>query len=461
MDLVIRDAVAVTVGGRSRGDVGIEDGRIAQLGGLMSAPRELDAGGRILTPGGVDGHVHLTPARFATAQGPGGWAWSDDFDSGTRAALAGGVTTVGNMSFAEPGTTIAAGIELDDSDARQMAVCDYFFHPCLLDPSPENLAAIGPLHAAGHTSIKFFLSLPAFDKNVNAFVKAMEITRAQGGIALIHCEDAAIIACCCRALLEADQVAARYYPDSRPVQAEAVSTHRAVGFSETTGCPAYIVHLSSARALAACQEGRSRGVPVYVETRPIYLHLTDEVFNTDDGARFAGAPPLRAQTDVDALWAGLRFGDVDTMATDHAPWTLAEKLDASLRADHLRQGVAELETGMAMLYSAGVLGGRISAEQFVAITSTNAAKLFGLYPRKGTIALGADADLVLWDDHHTRVIDGSTMYTKADYSPYDGRAVTGWPLWVFSRGELVCNEGKVAAAAGRGRLLHRGPHRSL
>lgn len=461
MDLVIRDADVVTVGGRSLVDIAITDGRVVQLGGSMSAARELDAGGRIVTPGGVDAHVHLTPVRFATRTGVGGWQWSDDFESGTQAAAAGGVTTVGNMSFPEVGTTLADAIALDGAAAQSSAICDYFFHPCLMDPNAENLAAIGPLHKAGHTSIKFFLSLPAFDKNVNAFVKAMEITRDHGGIALIHCEDAAIMACCCRVLLDAGKTDARFYPESRPTQAEVVSTHRAVGFCETTGCPGYIVHLSSARALAACHDGRSRGVPIYVETRPIYLHLTRARFAEADGAKYAGAPPLREQADVDALWAGLQFGSIDTIATDHAPWTLAEKLDPAFDATHLRQGVADLETCLPMLYAAGVLGKRMSVEQFVAVTATNPAKLFGLYPQKGTIAVGSDADLVVWDDEKTRVIDGASMYSRSDYSPYDGWEITGWPHWTISRGEIVCDQGQVIGKPGRGRLVPRGPHRPI
>jgi dihydropyrimidinase len=461
MDLVIRNANVVTVGSTSFVDIAIADGRLVQLGGEMSALRDIDAEGRVVTPGGVDAHVHLTPTRFATAKGIGGWEWSDDFETGTRAALAGGVTTVGNMSFPEVGTSLADGIALDDAQAQRLAICDYFFHPCMLDPNAENLAAIAPLHEAGHTSIKFFLSLPSFDKNVNAFVRAMEITRANGGIALIHCEDAAIMACCCRALVDAEKTAARYYPESRPLQAEVVSTQRAVGFSETTGCPSYIVHLSSARALAACHDGRSRGIPVYVETRPIYLHLTRERFAEEDGAKYAGAPPLRERSDVDALWAGLQFGNIDTIATDHAPWTLAEKLDPAFNATDLRQGVAELETCMPMLYAAGVLGGRMSLEQFVAVTATNPAKLFGLYPKKGTIAVGSDADLVMWDDHKSRVIDGASMYSRADYSPYDGWHITGWPRYTFSRGEIVCDNGTVVGQPGRGQLVRRGAHRPI
>ena len=460
MDLIVRNAEAVTAGGRSRVDIGVRNGRIAQLGGDMrtgAGGRELDAGGRLVTPGGVDPHVHLTdPVR-----GSPDFHWADDFESGTRAALAGGITTVGNMSFPPRDATIADGVRLDDAQARRLAVADYFLHPVLMQPNEANLACIAPLHEAGHTSIKFFLSFNSFDRHVREFLQAMGIVKEHGGIALMHCEDAAIIDCCCRLLKEAGKTDARFYAESRPVQSEFVATHRAVGFAETTGCPSYVVHLASARALEACHDGRRRGVPVYVETRPIYLHLTRQRFEEEDGAKYAGAPPLRDRSDMDALWAALQFGNVDTLASDHAPWTLAEKLDPAFDATNLRQGVADLETCLPMLYSAGVLTGRITAERFVAITATNPARLFGLYPQKGTIAVGSDADFVAWDDRRVRVIDGASMYSRADYSPYDGFEVRGWPKWTVSRGEVVVEDGAVTAAAGRGRLVRRGRHRPL
>jgi dihydropyrimidinase len=243
MDLLIRGGTIVTVGSRARVDVGVHDGRVVQIGGDMSADREIDATGQVVTPGGVDPHVHLTPpSRRADA-----WKWSDDFESGTRAALAGGITTVGNMSFPERDETITDAIERDDAEAGELAIADYFLHPVLSYPSKENLAAIAPLHARGHTSIKFFLSFPSFDRYVPEFLEAMRIVRQSGGISMIHCEDAAIIDCCCSLLREAGKIEPRYYPDTRPVQAEAVSTYRAIGFCQTTGCPSYIVHLAGWR----------------------------------------------------------------------------------------------------------------------------------------------------------------------------------------------------------------------
>lgn len=342
-----------------------------------------------------------------------------------------------------------------------MVLTDYFLHPVLMNPDDSNLATIGPLHAEGHTSIKLFLSFRRFDRHVPEYLAAMRRVAAAGGVALVHCEDAAIIDCCCTLLREQGFREARHFPEARPLQAEVIATQRAVGFAETTGCPVYVVHLSSERALEACRDARARGVPVFVETRPLYLHLTRERFAEPDGGKYTGAPPLREPVDVAAMWAGLGHGAIDTLATDHAPWMLADKLAPVDDPAEFKQGVADLETCLPMLYSSGVRSDRLTLEQFVAVSSTNAAKLFGLYPRKGTIAVGADADLVVWDPDATRVVDGASMHSHSDYSPYDGHEVTGWPRWTISRGEVVLEDGIITAAPGRGRLAPRGPHRPL
>ena len=215
------------------------------------------------------------------------------------------------------------------------------------------------------------------------------------------------------------------------------------------------MHLSSAAALDRCRRARAAGLPVYVETRPLYLHLTRERFAEPDAAKYAGAPPLREASDRDALWAGLAAGDVDTLCSDHAPWTLDAKLDPALNAVTARQGVADLETLMPMLYSEGVLAGRISLDRFVALTSANAARIFGLYPRKGAIAVGSDADIALWDPWHRRTIDGARMQSLSGYSVYDGWQVQGWPKFVIRRGQLVLADGQITARPGDGEWLRR------
>jgi len=440
MDLIIRNGTVVTGGVEAVTDVGIRDGVIVQLGGDMTAATEIDATDRYVLPGGIDAHVHLT----APGTGADSWRWVDDFEVGTRAAAAGGITTVGNMSFPQPGEQMAAGLARDNADADANAIVDYFQHAVLLVPDDEGVAQIEALASQGHRSIKIFMSFRRFDRHLDGYLRAMQAAAEVGSVVLVHCEDPAIMHCCGHALDEAGHTDASHYPKARPVEAERIATERAVGYCATTGATTYVVHLSSQAALQACRTARARGLPVHVETRPIYLHLNEDRFKESDGAKYAGAPPLRTDADRDALWAGINDGTVSTVCTDHAPWTLEQKLDPTLTASNLRHGMAELETMLPVLWSEGVATGRISVARFVEVTSTTSARLFGMYPGKGTIAPGSDADIVVWNPHDVRTVDGSVMHSNAGYSPYDGWEITGWPELTISRGEIVAR----ATAAG-------------
>ncbi len=454
LDLVIRGGIVVTAGSMGVCDIGVRDGQIVQLGGEMQGQRELDARDKYVFPGGVDVHVHLSSPR---EPGLGVELWVDDFYSGSRAAIAGGVTTIGNMTFQRRGETLRDALARDLSTAERDAAIDYILHPILTDPSPESLAQIPELASEGHTSLKIFLIMANFDARVDDYLRAMQLAARSGMLTLLHCEDGALIRCVCRELMAQGLGAPRYYPDSRPDYTESVATERAIAMARAIGAPIYIVHLSSAAALASCRRARADGLPVYVETRPLYLYLTRELFDEPDGAKYAGAPPLREPKDLQAMWNGLASGDIQCLCTDHAPWSLRQKLDPTLDITTVRQGVADLETLMPMLYSEGVRSGRISLSRFVELTSTNAAKLFGLYPQKGTLAVGSDADLVIWDSEARRIIDGATMQSNAGHSVYDGREVQGWPTYTISRGEVVLDRGELMAERGRGRWVRRGP----
>ena len=257
-------------------------------------------------------------------------------------------------------------------------------------------------------------------------------------------------------LIAAGRGAVANFPDARPVAAEVAAVDQAIGIASRTGAAVYIVHLSSAAALDRCRRARAAGLPVYVETRPLYLHLTRERFAEPDAAKYAGAPPLREESDREALWAGLASGDVDTLCSDHAAWTLEDKLDPALTAVTARQGVADLETMLPMLYSEGVAAGRLSLDRFVEVTSANAARIFGLYPRKGAIAVGSDADIALWDPGYRRTIDGARMESLSGYSVYDGWQVRGWPRLVVRRGQIVLADGEITTGPGEGKWIRRG-----
>jgi dihydropyrimidinase len=252
-----------------------------------------------------------------------------------------------------------------------------------------------------------------------------------------------------------------YFPESRPVISEVVATQRAIAMCEATGSPVYLVHLSCERALRQSDDARSRGLPVYVETRPLYLHLTQERYRGPDGPLFVAQPPLRGARDVEALWAGLANGGIDVIASDHAPWTREEKLLPELNVAHHLPGVANLEVMLPMLFSEGVRKGRITVERFVALSSTNAARLFGLYPRKGEIAPGSDADIAVWDPNERRTIHGSELPSRAGHSVYEGMEVVGWPQVVVRRGEVVFRKGKTSGRPGSGQVMRCGPTQPL
>ncbi len=454
MDVVIHNGEIVTAAG-SIGctDIGIADGTIIQIGGALTGRQELDASGKLILPGGVDAHVHLSfPGKEDANLG-----WVDDFATGSAAALAGGITTLGNMTFQLTDETPLKALDREIKMAQEQTIADLFLHPVLDTITPEVLEEIPMLLNSGCNSIKLFTTLPWFDSQVRGYIESIRLAGANGLITLIHCEDYSLIEEATARLVAASKSSLRYYAQSRPVISEVVATQRAVAFAEVTGAPIYIVHLSSARALEVCAEAQYRNIQVYVETRPLYLHLTRERFEEKDGAKYVGQPPLREQQDIDALWAGIRRGLIHTVCTDHAPWSLAAKLDPAHNITNLRPGVANLQTMLPMLYSEGVRFGRITLSQFVEVTSTNAAKLFGLYPRKGTIAVGSDADLVIFDPELKITIEGSMLKSNADYSVYDGWQVTGWPLFTLRRGEIVYRDNEVIGQPGSGTIVARGP----
>lgn len=436
----------------------MRDGRIAQLGGAMTGQDELDARDLLVIPGGVDAHVHLVCAALAEAMGRQEPTWADDFWTGSLAAIAGGITTVGNMTFALPRESMFAAIAREMAGASAEAAVDWFLHPVLNGLGDGTADEVAALADEGHTSIKVFLSDPEFAAGTPGLADAIAAAGRAGSLTLVHCEDAGILARTGQELVEAGRGSVRHFPDARPVGAEVEAVDQAIQLARQTGAPVYIVHLSSAAALSRCREARAGGLAVYVETRPLYLHLTRERFAEPDAAKYVGAPPLRDQADRDALWRGLAAGEVDTVCSDHAPWTLAAKLDPALDVMTARQGVADLETLMPMLFSEGVVAGRISLDKFVEVTSANAARSFGLYPRKGAIAVGSDADLALWDPHVRRIIDGARMHSRAGYSVYDGWSVQGWPRFVIRRGQVVLADGICTARPGEGKWLRRGQY---
>ncbi len=453
-DLVVRGGRVVTSAADGMADVGVRDGRVVALGlGLAAGEREVDATGKLVIPGGFDAHVHLTPVSLPDRS----LAWADDFDSGTRAAAAGGVTTVGDITFNHPDEGIADGLARVAAEAGTKAYVDFMLHPVLVDPSERRLAEVAALAATGVTSLKIFMHMGGFDQRAAEYLRALQVAGDSGLLTLIHCEDRGVIDHCTHRLLESGHSDLSHFPETRPVGSELAAVERAVAFASAADAPIYLVHLASAAALAAATRARSAGRPVYVETRPIYLHFTRREFDGPRPGLYVGNPPLREDADVDALWAGLANGDVSTCCTDHAPWSEADKLDPALDVAHTRPGMADLETLMPTLFSNGVRRGRLSLQRFVEITSTNAARLFGVFPQKGTIAIGSDADLVVWDPELTRTVRAEELQTAAKFSLFAGQELTGWPVRTIARGEVVAESGRIVGSPGRGRRVLRDP----
>ena len=445
-EILIRRGRVVNADGVRDADVRVVGSQIAEVGSGLK-PRDgariIDAAGRLVMPGGIDPHTHLHPG------------FVDDMTSGSMAALAGGVTTVGTFANATQGETLTAAIDRMAARVKAEAIADVFLHPSVWPPSPETMAAMKSIADAGQPSFKIFMTRSDFGARLPLVIQHLEAARDAGVVTLMHCEDGALLAAAVRRLEAEGRTSLRDYGDSRPLIAEVAATHQAAALCESTRAPVYIVHLSSQRALEAARAARRARAPFFVETRPLYLHLTSEKMRGPDAALYVGQPPLREPEDREAMWRGITDGSIDVIATDHAPWTREQKLDPSLTITRLRPGVSDLRTMLPMFFSEGVHGRKMPLTRFVECSSTNAARIFGLYPKKGVIREGSDADITIWDPKRTAPVQAADDLSKSDYSVYEGWKVTGWPITTIRRGEVVYDAGTIIGQAGSGQLVRR------
>jgi dihydropyrimidinase len=445
-ELLIRGGRVVNADGVREADVRIVGETIAEVGsGLRpgAGARVVEARNHLVMPGGIDPHTHLHPS------------FVDDLTSGSMAAVAGGITTVGTFANADKGEAPLAAIERVAGRVRAEAIADVLLHLSSWPPSPELAAALPSLADFGQPSVKVFLTRADFGAHLPQFIAQLEAAERAGVVTLAHCEDGAMLAAAVRRLTDAGRTSLRDYAASRPVIAEVAATAQMAALCEDTGAPVYVVHLSSARALEVCRTARARRAALFVETRPMYLHLTLSRMEGPDAPLYVGQPPLRDQSDRDAVWRGLADGFVDVLATDHAPWTREQKMDPSLSIARVRPGVSDLQFMLPMYFSEGVGKRGLPLARFVETTSTTAARIFGLYPKKGVIRAGSDADIVLWDPDRRGVVSAEADLSKSDYSVYEGWQVTGWPVMTIRRGEVISESGRVTAQAGSGRLVSR------
>jgi dihydropyrimidinase len=455
-ELIIRNGLIVTAEGRMEGDIRIRDEKIVEIGQNLAPTRggrEIDARGMLVLPGAVDTHTHLL-AQPPNPPNPNGN--TDDYVSGSAAAFAGGVTTMSNFPGMLPTEEPEAYADRVIGQVEKSAMADMFLHVNMgNDPARfTQVAMFNKLADRGFVSTgEDFLARVSFDQNALGWFKVFRVSGEAGVLSMLHCEDASMLADAQERLMSEGKGSIHNFAQSAPVIAEVVAVQRAVAIAEATGSPIYILHTSSGRALKVAEDAMRRGLPVYVETRPMYLHLTQDVYQRPDAGLYLGGPPLREQWDQDMLWKGIAKGTVHTIGTDHSAYSKASKLDPTQTLVNKRMGLNNLQDYLPMMFSDGVVKRRITLEQFVAVTSTNAAKLFGMYPRKGTIQVGSDADIVIWDQALKKTIRDQDQFSNAKYSTYAGWEVTGWPKTTIRRGEVVYDNGKVMAKPGSGKFI--------
>ena len=455
LDLVIRDADLATASDRQRCDIGVRDGRVVALAeSLPRAAREIDAAGRLVTPGGVDAHCHLDQPM------PPPMRMADDFESGTRSAACGGTTTVIPFAAQAKGASLAAAVEDYHARAEGRASIDYAFHLIVSDPTPMVLDHELPrLIRDGHTSFKVYMTYDDLKLADREILAVLDVARREEALVMVHAENADCIAWLTERLLAQGDTAPANHARARPAPVEREATHRAITFAELADVPLLLVHVSGGDALEQIRWAQGRGLRIYAETCPQYLLLTAASLGGGfEGAKCVCSPPPRDDASRESVWRGLANGAFHLVSSDHAPFNYDDPHGKRLGGremafPYIPNGLPGLETRMPLLYSEGVAMGRIDIHQFVAYTATNAARLYGLYPRKGTVAVGSDADLVIWDTEREVTITNSLLHHAVDYTPYEGTRVSAWPATTISRGEVVWDGQKFHGRAGHGRFL--------
>lgn len=456
MKTLIKNGRVVTAVDDYYGDILIEGEFITLIGKNleMSADRVIDARDKLVIPGGIDAHTHMDMPF-------GGTTSADDFRTGTLAAAHGGTTTIIDFAIQAKGTSLVAALDTWHAKAQGKAAIDYAFHMITTDLSKaEYVDEMKRLiDNEGVTSFKLFMAYPGVLLVDDATIfRAMSLSGARGGLICMHAENGVVINEIISQALKEGKKAPKFHALTRPTKAEAEGVNRAIALAEMAESPVYIVHLSCYDALKKVKEARDAGVPAFAETCPQYLFLDYSYYEREEfeGAKYVMTPPLREKWHQDELWTGLKMNDLQVISTDHCPFCFKEQKELG-RDDFSKipNGGPGVENRMSLVYNGGVAAGRISLNRFVEVTSTSAAKIFGLFPRKGTIAVGSDADIVVFDPKKKMTISAKSHHMNVDYNCYEGMEVTGVPEWVLSRGKLVVEKGDYVGCAGDGQFLKR------
>ncbi|MGH9312630.1 MAG: dihydropyrimidinase [Vicinamibacterales bacterium] len=459
MSLLIRNGRVITASDDYIADVYCDDGTIAAIGkdlpsNRFQADRTIDAKGQYVMPGGIDVHTHLDMPF-------GGTTSADDFESGTIAAAHGGTTSIVDFAIQYRGQTMRHALDEWRKKAEGKAAIDYGFHMIVTELADAGLGEMDRLvRDEGITSFKLFMAYPGvFMVDDATIFRALTRTGENGGLVCMHAENGGVIDELVKEALRKGHTAPKYHALTRPSRAEGEATGRAIALAEMAGVPIYIVHLSAADALEKVKQARDMGLPAYAETCPQYLFLSYDNYEEPgfDGAKYVMSPPLRDKWHQDALWKGLAKNDLQVISTDHCPFCMAEQ--KTLGRDDFSKipnGAPGIETRLTLVHNGGVRGGRLNLNRFVEVCSTTPAKMFGLFPRKGTISVGSDADIVLFDPNRKQTLGVKTLHMKVDYNPYEGTTVHGSPSMVIAHGKVIVEDGRYVGRKGDGRFLKRG-----
>jgi dihydropyrimidinase len=456
-DTVIRGGTVATAADTFRCDVGIRGGKVAALGERLDGAEVIDATGKLVLPGGIDSHVH-----FAQPSGPG-IVMADDFASGTRSAAFGGNTTVLPFCLQQKGQSLREALKDYHAAAQGRCYTDVSFHLIISDPTPQVLGQELPaLVEDGYTSFKIFMTYEGLALNDREILDTMSVARETGALVMVHAENYDAIRFLTDRLERSGNTAPRYHATSRPIPVEREATHRAISLAELIDVPVMIVHVSNGPAMEEIRRAQARGLKVFGETCPQYLVLTEQDLEglNMEGAKYVCSPPPRDRASQQACWDGITSGTFSVFSSDHCAFRYEDEQGKLVPAGRtsfrwVPNGIPGVETRLPILFSEGVVKGRIDLNRFVALTATNHAKTYGLYPRKGTIAVGSDADIAIWDPERKVTISQPLMHHGSDYTPYEGLAVTGWPVLTMLRGRTVVRDGQLTDETCAGAYVPR------
>lgn len=451
-ELLIKNGTCVNSNGRFKADIAVEDGKIVRLGRSLDldAERTIDAGGRLVLPGVIDAHVHLPwpSASFNSV---------DDYESGTAAAVCGGVTTVIEYVVPDLSGRLVPTLTSHLAEAEGRSYADFSFHMILRRVTPETVADMADVAEHGFTSFKIYTAYDGFRLPDEAVLAALQAAKEIGALVCFHAEDGVLVAFATQQLVKAGRTAMTYYPEAHPYAADVEATNRVIEYARFIDTPVHIVHVNTKEGVRLIRQARKAGAPVTGETCPQYLMFTEDVYRTGkpEAHYFVLAPLIRRAEDRAALWSAIASGDLQMVATDHCPYTSAQKLEGSGDFRNVPGGAGGVESSLPLIYTYGVEEGRFSVERLVELMSTNPAKLFNLFPRKGVIAVGSDADFVIYDPDGTSTITADGHHSRSDHTLYEGTEVAGRPVATILRGEVVAQGGEVVAPEPAGQVLRR------